>query len=394
MGTAYSSQTASGYNASPPSDDGTVSASNQVFWGVDVKGKIGDPLKALADAINTALVAFTNFGSSAVSGTYATVAGDHMTDLECSGTFTVSLQDANTSTSNYIVGIKNVGSGTITVALVTNTDTLDGTVNGTTTLGPNAYTRFRVNNAANGYYSGGASPSLPAGSLMDFAGTSAPTGWLLCDGSAVSRTTYSALFSAISTTWGSGDGSTTFNVPDFRGRATIGSGTGTAAEVFTDSAVDLTANTIAVGSNTDKFITGDAWVFTIQSGSITPLVNSTTYYVLRADATHIYLCTTLANAQNGIGIDLTAKGVGSFTLTKTLTARSVGVEGGSETHAMSSTELLAHTHGVGQNSTIVGGAGSSALVATASNVLSTSTGGNTAMSIMPPYAVVLKIIKT
>jgi len=68
---------------------------------------------------------------------------------------------------------------------------------------------------------------FPPGSIMDFAGISAPTGFLLCDGSAVSRTTYSALFTAIGVVWGVGDGSTTFNVPDARGRAAIGAGTGT-----------------------------------------------------------------------------------------------------------------------------------------------------------------------
>lgn len=47
--------------------------------------------------------------------------------------------------------------------------------------------------------------------------SSAHTGWLECDGSAVSRSTYAALFTAISTTWGTGDGSTTFNIPDMRG---------------------------------------------------------------------------------------------------------------------------------------------------------------------------------
>lgn len=55
------------------------------------------------------------------------------------------------------------------------------------------------------------------GSVLAFAGSSAPAGFLLCDGSAVSRTTYAALFAVVGSTWGSGDGSTTFNVPDFRG---------------------------------------------------------------------------------------------------------------------------------------------------------------------------------
>lgn len=55
------------------------------------------------------------------------------------------------------------------------------------------------------------------GAIVQFGGDTAPTGWLECDGSAVSRTTYADLFAAIGTHWGSGDGSTTFNLPDYRG---------------------------------------------------------------------------------------------------------------------------------------------------------------------------------
>lgn len=59
-----------------------------------------------------------------------------------------------------------------------------------------------------------------------FAGTSAPTGWLLCQGQAVSRTTYVTLWEIIGTTYGVGNGSTTFNLPDLRGRTAIGAGQG------------------------------------------------------------------------------------------------------------------------------------------------------------------------
>jgi microcystin-dependent protein len=55
-----------------------------------------------------------------------------------------------------------------------------------------------------------------------FAGSTAPTGWLLCDGTAVSRTTYSDLFAITSTTYGVGDGSTTFNLPNLKGRVPVG----------------------------------------------------------------------------------------------------------------------------------------------------------------------------
>lgn len=60
---------------------------------------------------------------------------------------------------------------------------------------------------------------IPPGTIIDFAGPVAniPSGWLLCDGSAVSRTTYANLFTTISTLWGGGDGLTTFNIPDLRG---------------------------------------------------------------------------------------------------------------------------------------------------------------------------------
>jgi microcystin-dependent protein len=59
---------------------------------------------------------------------------------------------------------------------------------------------------------------VPPGAIVDFGMPTPPTGWLACDGQAVSRTTYPDLFAAISTTWGAGDGSTTFNVPGLTSR--------------------------------------------------------------------------------------------------------------------------------------------------------------------------------
>ena len=63
---------------------------------------------------------------------------------------------------------------------------------------------------------------VPIGSVLDFAGNTPPTGYLLCGGQAVSRTTYASLFTVIGTLWGVGDGSTTFNVPDLRGFVVAG----------------------------------------------------------------------------------------------------------------------------------------------------------------------------
>jgi microcystin-dependent protein len=59
--------------------------------------------------------------------------------------------------------------------------------------------------------------AVPTGAVNTFAMNSAPTGWLSCDGSLISRTTYSGLFSVVGTLYGVGDGSTTFNLPDLRG---------------------------------------------------------------------------------------------------------------------------------------------------------------------------------
>lgn len=70
---------------------------------------------------------------------------------------------------------------------------------------------------------------MPTGAIIPWPTDTPPAGWLLCDGSAVSRTQYANLFAVIGETWGEGDGSTTFNVPDLRGRFPLGraqSGTG------------------------------------------------------------------------------------------------------------------------------------------------------------------------
>ena len=59
----------------------------------------------------------------------------------------------------------------------------------------------------------GAVGVLPAGAVIPYAGSAAPAGWLLCGGQAVSRSDYAALFAIIGTTYGVGNGSTTFNLP-------------------------------------------------------------------------------------------------------------------------------------------------------------------------------------
>jgi len=87
----------------------------------------------------------------------------------------------------------------------------------------------------------------PAGSITMYGGSSAPSGWFLANGSAVSRVTYSSLFAVIGTTYGAGDGSTTFNLPDLKGRVAVGNDAGqTEFDVLGETGGEKT-HTLTVG---------------------------------------------------------------------------------------------------------------------------------------------------
>ena len=126
--------------------------------------------------------------------------------------------------------------------------------------------------------------AVPTGFIAPMALSAAPSGWLLCDGAAVSRATYAALFAAIGTTFGVGDGSTTFNVPDLRQRFPLGkaaSGTGNtlgAAGGAIDHAHSVSGTTdAAYGSTQTDIPSGDrsyignhAHTFSATSGTNNP----------------------------------------------------------------------------------------------------------------------------
>jgi microcystin-dependent protein len=118
--------------------------------------------------------------------------------------------------------------------------------------------------------------TVPVGVVNPFAGTVAPAGWLLCDGrsTGISRTTYAGLFAVIGTTYGSGDGSTTFNLPDLRGRVVAGAdnmggtdagrlstsntlGTTTGAETVVISSANLPNHSHAIDHDHAAFTSGD-----------------------------------------------------------------------------------------------------------------------------------------
>ena len=120
-------------------------------------------------------------------------------------------------------------------------------------------------------FSGDTPVAFETGMILFFGHPTPPTGWLACDGSAVSRTTYSALFGVIGTTFGAGDGSTTFNVPNAKGRLT--GGTGTLSGGSTRSLGDVGG----VESHTITSSEMPAHTHGLQTGGISGLAGATTY---------------------------------------------------------------------------------------------------------------------
>ncbi len=115
--------------------------------------------------------------------------------------------------------------------------------------------------------------TVPAGAVMPYAGASAPTGWILCYGQAVSRSTYADLFTAISTTYGVGDGSTTFNLPDLRGRVAAGKDDmgGASANRLTNQSGGLNGDTLGAtgGSETHQLTEAELPSFTQRNPAVT-----------------------------------------------------------------------------------------------------------------------------
>lgn len=242
--------------------------------------------------------------------------------------------------------------------------------------------------------------SIPTGTIQAYASSSAPNGWLNADGSAVSRTTYAALFAVIGTSWGSGDGSTTFNVPNMKGSTPIGYGQRTETFTFAaDTAVDPSTDIITVSSN-DYLHTGQAVALT---GSSLPTgLSATTYYIIRESATTIRLATSVANANEGTDVDITGDGSSTATLTLTLTSRTLAGEGGSENDSITDLEMPSHTHTVrraGSLSSSNSAFAEASLVTDANTVNTFSTpaingaGSDSATNNMQPYVVVNYIIK-
>ena len=150
MGLKYSTQTASGFDASPPSDDGTAVSSNEVKWSF-IKTKLASPVKDLADNMNTALLTHIDESVLDKAVTYTTTAADHKRTINVTAAATQSLGDAATMAAGYIVTVKNSHTAAITVDLATGADALDGTAAGSLSLEPDEAVTVAVNSSADGY---------------------------------------------------------------------------------------------------------------------------------------------------------------------------------------------------------------------------------------------------
>lgn len=223
--------------------------------------------------------------------------------------------------------------------------------------------------------------TLP-GEMKIFGGGAAPSGYLLCDGSAVSRTTYADLFAAIGTRWGAGDGSTTFNVPDMRSRVPMGALGGT-TPVSDPMSVTITGN-VTAGSNT---ITSVSSIVGVGRG----MLIFSGLFPAGATITDVTANTIVVSA------NATTSGTGATLKPRWIDNGNVGATGGQVSRNQTAAELPAHTHTVAALATLnPSGGGSTTMAYQGGNVTMTtsSVGVGAALGVVQPSAAVLYIIKT
>jgi microcystin-dependent protein len=142
---------------------------------------------------------------------------------------------------------------------------------------------------------------VPIGAQMAYGGSSAPNGWLLCYGQAISRTTYALLFAIIGIAYGEGDGSSTFNLPDKRGRVSIGTDDmgGTPANRITEAVCGLDGTALGAAgggqlAQADNLTATSSAVSVLTSGSVNVNNGSISVY----GGPNIEVCQTAGSTQN------------------------------------------------------------------------------------------------
>lgn len=217
-------------------------------------------------------------------------------------------------------------------------------------------------------------PMVPPGSMSLFGGSAAPPGYLLAQGQAVSRTTYARLFDVIGTTYGIGDGSTTFNLPDLRQRFPLGK-----AAAGTGSSLGDTGGEID-HDHTNPDV-ASAGAHTHADGT------------LATDSEPSHTHTNPTTSSNGAHTHTVSEANGADAGTTTNVDRyNYAVAGSKATHDHTTVSAGAHTHTQG-NTGSAGGHSHDVTGATASDGAHQHTQGNTGTN-NPPFVVVNYIIKT
>lgn len=150
MGSKYTTTSVTGYNSSPPADDGSAVGSNQVKWNT-VKTKVGDPLNTFASAIDNKLVTAFDLSMSTTAVAYTTTAADHLKPIRVTASATVHLGDAATMASSYQVTVINMHTANNTVDLATAGNKLNTVVGGSISMAPGNAVTFAINQAQDGY---------------------------------------------------------------------------------------------------------------------------------------------------------------------------------------------------------------------------------------------------
>lgn len=223
---------------------------------------------------------------------------------------------------------------------------------------------------------------VPVGVISPFGGSTAPnSAWLLCYGQAVSRSTYAALFTAIGTAFGVGNGTTTFNLPDMRGRVPVGFDSigGTAANRIQG----LTTITTTNGSPTATVASASGLV-------VGQYITSTN--VPAGTTVSSFSGTTVTMSANATA---TAAGTAVRFSHVANDAQVIGASGGSSSHVMLLAQAAAHAHSSNITDS-TGGAGFNALVrgtSSGNQTIMDSSGGGQAHPNMQPSLIVNYIIK-